>query len=96
MPRGRIHLLPTEYKAAVRPVTAEDRHFALCRELEYLRSEIKRLRGVNSFKDETLLYMARLLEDQLREPKPLTIERVNRLISQLKGAVDRERGGLPE
>ena len=40
--------------------------------------------------------MARLLEDQLREPKPLTFERVKRLISQLKGAVDRERGGLSE
>jgi len=92
----RIHLLPPEYKTSVRPVTAEDRHFALCRELEYLRSEIKRLKGINSFKNEMLLYMARLLEDQLREPEPLTFERVKRLISQLKGAVDRERGGLSE
>jgi hypothetical protein len=91
----KIHLLPPQYKPSFRPVTLEDRHAALCRELEYLRSEIKRLKGVNSFKNETLLSMAGILEDQLREPKPLTIERVKRLISQLKGAVDREQGGLP-
>ena len=95
MPR-QIHLLSPEYRSTARPRTAEDRHAALCRELEHLRSELKRLRGVISFKDETLLYTARFFEDILRENKPQSIERVKRLISQLKRAVDRERGGLPE
>jgi hypothetical protein len=92
----RIHLLPPEYKSSFRPRTVEDRHAALCTELEHLRAEIKRLQGLISFKDERLLDTARFFEDILRENKPQSIDRVKRLISQLKGAVDRYRGGLPE
>jgi hypothetical protein len=92
----QIHLLPPEYKSSVRPRTVEDQHAALCTELEHLRAEIKRLEGVISFKDEKLIDTARFFEDVLRENKPQSIERIKRLVSQLKGAVERYRGGLPE
>jgi len=51
----RIQLLPAEYKSSIRPRTVKDHHAALCRELEHLRAEIKRLEGLVSFKDEKLL-----------------------------------------
>lgn len=92
----RIQILPANYKSDVRPRTDEDRQLALCNELQHLRQEIKRLRGLNAFKDDKLLYAARFLEDVLRENKPQSIEFIKRLISQLKGAVDRIQGGLPE
>ena len=92
----QIQLLPAEYKSSIRPRTVEDHHAALCRELEHLRAENKRLEGLIAFKDEKLLDTARFLEDVLRENKPQSIDGIKRRISQLKGAVDRERGGLPE
>ena len=92
----KIHVLPPEYKSVARPRTIEDQHAALCAELEHLRAEIKRLEGVISFKDEKLIDTARFFEDILRENKPQSIERVKRFVSQLKGAADRYRGGLPE
>lgn len=91
----QIQLLPAGYKSSIRPRT-EDHHAALCRELEYLRAELKRLEGLIVFKDETLLDTARFFEDVLRENKPQSIDGIKRRISQLKGAADRERGGLPE
>jgi hypothetical protein len=93
MPR-RIQLLPVQYKASFQPRTVEEHHLALCTELEHLRAEIKRLEGLVSFKDEKLLDTARFFEDVLRENKPQSIDRIKRLISQLKGAADRYRGGL--
>lgn len=95
MPR-KIHLLPPEYRSTVRQYTAEDRHAALCRELEYLRSEVKRLESLIRFKDLTLLRTAGFFEEILRDNTPQSIEGLKRRISQLKGAVDREQGGLPE
>lgn len=91
----QIYFLPQEYKRPVRVRTAEDRQAALCNELEYLRSENKRLTGLIAFKDEKLLYVIRFLEDVLRQNKPQSMDFIKRLISRLKGAVDRERGGLP-
>ena len=93
MPR-RIQLLPSQYKASIQPRTIEERHLAFCTELAHLRAEVKRLEGLISFKDEKLLDTARFFEDVLRENKPQSIERIKRLISQLKGAADRYRGGL--
>lgn len=93
---GRIHLLPPEYKATVRHRTVEDAHAAMCTELAHLRAEIKRLEAIVKFKDGVLLHAARFFEDVLRENKPQSIDRVKRLISQLKGASDREQGGLPD
>ena len=92
----RIFLLPPEYKAAAKPRTVEDQHRARATELAHLRAEIKRLESVNKFKDGVLLHAARLLEDVLRYNNPMGIERLKRLVSQLKGAAAREQGGLPE
>ena len=91
-----VHLLPPEYKSTVRHRTVADAHAALAAELGRLRSEIKRLESVVKFKDGVLLHTARFFEDVLRENKPQSIDRMKRLISQLKGAADREQGGLPE
>ncbi len=92
----RIHILPAEYRATVRSRTVADSHAALCNELEHLRAEIKRLDSLNIFKDEKLLDAARFLEDVLRHNKPQSIGQLKRLISRLKGAANREQGGLPE
>ncbi len=92
----QIYFLPREYKRPVTARTAEDRQAALCNELEYLRSENKRLTGLIAFKDEKLLDVVRFFEEVLRENKPQNIDFIKRLISRLKGAIDRERGGLPE
>jgi hypothetical protein len=92
----RIQFLPPEYKPTVRHRTAEDRRAALCRELEYLRSEIKRLKGLIAFKDEALLDQARFLEEVLANNKRQSIEGLKRRISRVKGAADREQGGLPK
>jgi hypothetical protein len=94
MPRSQVHLLPREYKAASRSRTVEDRNRSLISELGYLRGELRRLRGVIAFKDQTLLSTARFFEDILRENKPQSIEGLKRWVSRLKGAVDREQGGL--
>ena len=95
MPR-RLQLLPSEYKSTARPRTIEDTHAALCAELERLRLELKRLQGVMGFKDQALLYAVRFFEDILRENQPQSIGQLKRLVSRLKGAVDRDQGGLPE
>jgi hypothetical protein len=92
----RIFLLPPEYKAAVQPRTVEDQHRVRATEIAHLRAEIKRLESVNKFKDGVLLHAAGLLEDVLRYNNPMGIERLKRLVSQLKGAAAREQGGLPE
>jgi ABC-type transporter Mla subunit MlaD len=89
-----IQLLPPEYKSTARPRTIEDSHAAL--ELERLRSELKRLEGVSAFKDEALLHAIRFFEGVLRENQPQSIGQLKRLVSRLKGAIDRECGGLPE
>ena len=91
-----LHLLPPEYKSTARPRTIEDTHAALCAELERLRLELKRLQGVMAFKDEALLYAVRFFEDVLRQNQPQSIAQLKRLVSRLKGAVDRDHGGLPE
>jgi hypothetical protein len=91
-----IQILPPEYRSTARPRTIEDSHAALCTELQRLRSEVKRLEGVAAFKDESLRYAVRFFEDLLRENKPQKIDQVKRLVSRLKGAIDRECGGLPE
>lgn len=91
-----LQLLPPEYKSTARPRTIEDSNAALCTEVGRLRSEVKRLEGVSTFKDEVLLYAARLLEDVLRTNRPQSIGQLKRLVSRLKGAADRDRGGLPE
>jgi hypothetical protein len=93
MPR-RIQILPSQYKASIQPRTIEERNVAFCTELAHLRAEIKRLEGLIAFKDETLIHTARFFEDLLRENEPQSIDRIKRLISQLKGAADRYRGGL--
>ncbi len=92
----RIQLLPPEYKATVQHRTVEDNHRALCSELARLHAEIKRLESVIKFKDGVLIYAARFFEDVLRDNEFQSIDRLKRLISQLKGAADREQGGLPE
>jgi len=89
-----IQLLPASYRSTVKHDTVEAQHAAMCRELEHLRSEIKRLQGLIAFKDEKLLYTVRFFEDVLRENKPQSIDFVKRLISQLKGAAERQQGGL--
>jgi hypothetical protein len=94
MPRGRIQILPPQYKASIQPRTDEERILAFCNELAHLRAEIKRLEGLIAFKDEKLVDTARFFEDVLRENKPQSVDHIKRLISQLKGAADRYRGGL--
>jgi len=91
-----IRLLPTEYKSVARLRTVEDRHAALCSELGHLRAEVKRLEGVIKFKDDVISDQVRFLEGVLRENKEQSIEGMKRRISRLKGALDREQGGLPE
>ena len=78
MPRGRIQILPPQYKASIQPRTEI---LAFCNELAHLRAEIKRLEGLMAFKDEKLVDTARFFEDVLRENKPQSIDRIKRLIS---------------
>lgn len=89
-----IRILPSNYKSVVQPRTVEEHHAALCNELQYLREENKRLRSLITFKDGVLLYAARFFEDLLRSNEEQSIDFVKRLISQLKGAADRQQGGL--
>jgi hypothetical protein len=91
-----LQILPPEYKSTARPRTIEDSNAALCVELQRLRSEVKRLEGISAFKDETLVYAARFVEDILRTNQQQSIQQLKRLVSRLKGAVDRDQGGLPE
>jgi hypothetical protein len=92
---GRIQILHPEYKAESKPRTVEERNQALVSELAYLRSEVKRLESVIKFKDGVLLDQVHFFEEVLRENKHQSIEGLKRRISQLKGAMDREQGGLP-
>ena len=93
MPR-QVHILHPEYKASLQPRTVEERHRALVAELSYLRSELKRLEAVIKFKDGVLLDQVHFYEAILRENQPQSIEGLKRRISRLKGAIDREQGGL--
>ena len=92
----RIQILPPEYKAASQPRTVEERHRSLVAELSYLRSELKRLQGIIKFKDGVLLDQVHFFEAVLRDNGQQSIEGLKRRISRLKGAMDREQGGLPE
>ena len=87
-----LQILPPEYKSTARPRTVEESHAALRAELERLRSELKRVEGVSAFKGEALLYAVRFFEDVLRENQPQSIGQLKRLVSRLKGAVDRDQG----
>lgn len=89
-----IQLLPPTYRSAVKHETLEGRHAALCCELEQLRAEIKRLEKVSEFKSGVLLDTARFFEEILRNNNPQSIEGLKRLVSRLKGAADRQQGGL--
>ena len=92
----KIQILPAQYRSTVRARTVEDRHAALVSELSHLRAELKRLEGVIKFKDDMLLRTAVFFENILRSNEPQSIDGIKRLISQLKGAANREQGGLPE
>jgi hypothetical protein len=72
----------------------EDRHRALVAELSHLRSELKRLQSIIKFKDGVLLDQVHFFESVLRENGYQSIEGLKRRISQIKGAMDREQGGL--
>ena len=85
-----------ESPRAARRMPAEWRLQSLCRELGHLKSEIKRLKSIIAFKDRTLLYEVRFLEEVIRDGKPQTMLALRRRISRLKGALDREQGGLPD
>ena len=92
----QVQLLHPEYRSGAQPRTVEDRNRALAAELGHLRAEVKRLESIIKFKDGVLLDQVRFFETILRENEHQSIEGLKRRISQLKGAVDREQGGLPE
>ena len=92
----QIYLLPPAYKQKVIPRSAEDRDRMHEAEIQYLQDEIKRLEGVVAFKNGVLLYVADYFEGVLANNNPQSFEQIKRMVSQLKGAAARYRGGLPE
>ena len=91
-----VYLLPEEYRQPPVPQSAEDREAMLRVELKHLQGDIKRLEGIIAFKNGVLLWVAGYFEGVLTDNNPQSVEGMKRMVSRIKGAVDRQQGGLPE
>jgi hypothetical protein len=76
--------------------SAKDRALLLGVEVKHLQGEVKRLEGIIAFKNGVLLWVAAYFEGVLADNNPQSVEGMKRMLSRIKGAVDRQQGGLPE